>query len=183
MTANPDLQPIDAAAAEYRRARDVLRTLAADAQQAISRVKAAHLPLLRQALADVAIADAALRGAVERSPPTLWARVRTRVVHGVRVGWAKARGRVEWDDEAKVIERIRRHLPAEQAELLIRRRESVHKPAVYDLTAGDLKRLGIRIEDACDQVVVKDTTGDLDRAVEALLAERQVADDQDREAA
>jgi hypothetical protein len=179
---NPDLLPIDEAAERYRRSRDVLRQLAADAQRELQRVKEAHLPLLRQALADVAIADAALRGAVERSPTTLWARVRTRVVHGVKVGWAKAHGKVDWDDETKVIERIRKLLPAAQADLLIRTRESVHKPAVYDLTAGDLKRLGIRIADDCDQVVVKDTTGDLDRAIEALLAERQSAD-QEAEAA
>lgn len=180
---NPDLLPIDAAASDYRRARDVLRTLAGDAHRELQELKAAHLPMLREALADVAIADAALRGAVERSPKTLWERVRTRVVHGVKVGWAKARGKVDWDDEAKVIERIRKLLPAEQAELLIRRKESVHKPAVYDLTAADLKRLGIRIADDCDQVVVKDTTGDLDRAVDALLAERQAADAEEREAA
>lgn len=179
---NPDLLPIDAAAAEYRRARDVLRQLAADAQLELEQAKEAHLPLLRRALLDVATAEVALREAVQRSPATLWERVRTRIVHGVKVGWAKARGRVEWDDEAKVIERVRKLLPADQAELLLRRRESVHKPAVYDLTAGDLKRLGIRVTDDCDQVVVKDTLGDLDRAVSTLLAERQ-ASDEDREAA
>ncbi|MCR6497388.1 hypothetical protein LJB71_14990 [Thermomonas sp. S9] len=70
-----------------------------------------------------------------------------------------------------MIERIRRLLPAEQAALLIRVREAVHKPAVYDLTAGDLKRLGIRIEDDCDVVVVKDVAGELDRMLERLLAD------------
>jgi hypothetical protein len=179
---NPDLLPIDQAAERYRRARDVLRQLAADAQLELARVKEAHLPLLRRALADVAIADAELRAAVRQSPGSLWERVRTRVVHGVKVGWQKARGRVEWDDEARVIERIRKQLPTEQAELLIRRKESVHKPAVYDLTAADLKRLGFRVTDDCDQVLVKDNAGDLDKAIEALLAERQSAD-QDAEAA
>lgn len=46
----------------------------------------------------------------------------------------------------------------------------MHKPAVYDLTAYDLKRLGIRISDDCDVVVVKDLSSELDRALEQVFS-------------
>lgn len=162
---------LEAQAASLRGARDRLRDVANAIQQDIEAIKRAHLPALRDALAACAQAETDLRQAVEASPAELWRRTRTRLVHGIRIGWIKSRGKVEWDDEAKVIERIRRLLPAEQAALLIRVREAVHKPAVYDLTAGDLKRLGIRIEDDCDVVVVKDVAGELDRMLERLLAD------------
>ncbi len=117
-------------------------------------------------------AEQILRDAVESSPPTLWQRVRTRLIHGIKLGWQKARGKIEWDDEQKVIERIRCLLPAAQAELLIRPgKESVHRPGVYDLTAADLRRLGIRITDDCDSVVIRDQQGDINRLVDSMLAE------------
>lgn len=166
---------IEVRAMAYREARDALRERAIQANADIEAAKRAHLPSLRVLVESVAQAEAALREAVQESPPQLWAKTRTRTVHGVRVGWTKQRGKVELADEARVIERIRKLLPAEQAELLIRVREAVHKPAVYDLAASDLKRLGIGISEDCDVVVVKDTGAELDKALEALLA--QVASD------
>lgn len=165
-------ETLESAALRYRQARDRIAALLVDYQAAVNQVREPRLPALRDALMAVEAAEQILRDAVEASPPTLWQRVRTRIVHGVKVGWQKARGRVEFDDEQKVIERIRRLLPKDQAELLIRPgRESVHRPAVYDLTAADLRRLGIRIVDDCDAIVIRDQQGDIDRLVEAMLAE------------
>lgn len=164
-----ELLQIESLAADYRAARDDLRALATDTNEALERIKRTHLPQLRATLARVAEIEATLREAVAASPAEVWRRTRTRTVHGVKIGWAKQRGKVEIADEGKVIERIRSLLPKDQAELLIRVRESVHKPGVYDLTAGDLKRLGIRITDDCDVVIVKDLASELDRAIEALL--------------
>jgi hypothetical protein len=166
-----DLDIIELRAADFRAARDSLRLYAADANAEMERVKQKHLPMLRAALALVANAESTLRESIQGSAPDLWRKLRTRTFHGVRVGWTKQRGKVEIDDETKVIERIRKLLPAEQAELLIRTREAVHKPGVYDLTAADLKRLGIRIADDSDVVVIKDLASELDRAIEALLAQ------------
>lgn len=166
-----DLEYIEHIAESYRGARDALREEATDANAAIDAVKAHCMPRLRAALVKVAALESQLRDAIATSSPALWQRPRTRVIHGVKVGWQKLRGKVEIADEAKVIARIRDLLPADQAELLIRRRETVHKPAVYDLTAGDLRRLGITVTDDIDQVIVRDVASELDRALEALLAD------------
>lgn len=101
--------------------------------------------------------------------PELFVKPRLLVIAGVKVGFMKGRGSVAIDDEAAVIDRIRRLLPVEQAELLIRIRESVDRQAVADLTAADLKRLGIRIEESGDQVVIKPTDTQVDRLVAAIL--------------
>ena len=76
---------------------------------------------------------------------------------------------VTFADEAATINRIRQQLPTAQAELLIKRTEKVHKPGVYDLTAADLKRLGITIDADSDEVVIKPIDGEIDKLVDALL--------------
>jgi hypothetical protein len=164
-----DVMTLEARAADLRAARDALSQAAEAAHAAMQQAAAAHMGAVRAALAASLDAEAALRGAVEQSPPELWRKARTRTVHGIKFGWVKQRGRVEFDDEAKVIERMKKLLPPDQWALLVRVKEAVHKPGVYDLTAGDLKRLGIRITDDCDEVVVKDLKAEIERAIEQVL--------------
>lgn len=166
-----DVIEIDQLCVALRAARDTLRALAGRANEDIETIKREHLPGLRLALAAAGDAEIELRDAVQASDPALWRRTRSRILHGIKIGWQKQRGKVDFADEAKTIERMRQLLPKDQVALLIRVREAVHKPAVYDLTAADLRRLGITVADDCDQVVVKDIESELDRALEALLDE------------
>lgn len=165
MATLPDIEQL---AEHYSRDRDALAERVQELQAELERVKRAALPAIRAAVRRASQSREALRSAVEDGRE-LFDRPRTRIFAGVRVGLKKGKGKVEWDDEASVIERIRQRLPADQAELLIRQRESVHKPAVYDLTAADLKRLGIRITDDGDQIVVQPTDSEVDKLVDALL--------------
>ena len=137
-------------------------------QDELSAVKRKHLGNIKKFVASAKDQQAQLRAALAASPE-LFTKPRTVVFHGIKVGYAKGKGKVVMDDEAKVIARIRAQLPADQVELLVRIEESVHKPAVYDLTAADLKRLGIQIVGDGDGIVIKDTTSDVDELVELLL--------------
>lgn len=152
------------------RARLAGRVQALQAQ--IERLRAEHLHGIRAAVREAADAHDALHALIE-ARPDCFLRPRTITIAGVRVGYMKQKGSVVIEDEAAVIARIRKLLPAEQSELLIRVRESVHKPAVYDLTAGDLKRLGIAVTDDADAVVIKPVDGEVDKLVNALLAEAE----------
>lgn len=164
------MQEIEQFAAIYATERDALAALVTDMNDAIEQVKRTHLAAIKQAVQKARQAQADLKAAIEDGK-ALFDKPRTRTLHGVKVGIIKQRGTVEFDDEAKVIARIRAKLPRDQAELLIRVRESVHKPGVYDLTAGDLKSLGIRITADCDAVVIKSVDSEVDKLVSALLAE------------
>lgn len=174
------LHEIEQLAERYADDRSAVADRVTALQASIEQAKREALPAIRQAVRRATESRDRLYAAIEDAPD-LFRKPRTRVLSGVKVGFKKAKGKVEMDDEEKVIARIRAQLPAEQAELLIRVRESVHKPAVYDLTAGDLKRLGIRIADDCDQVVVQPTDGEVDKLVDALLGSD--ARDLDEEAA
>ena len=132
-----------------------------------------YLSRIKKLVIDARTARAALHQAVQSSPE-LFQKPRTVTLHGVKLGFQKAKGTIEWDDEAAVIKRIRAQLPKVQVDLLIRIKESVHKPSVYDLAAGDLKRLGIRIEGDGDEVVIKDAAGELEKLIEALMKEDDV---------
>jgi hypothetical protein len=114
-----------------------------------------------------AVSRSALVDAIEESP-ALFAKPRTVIMHGLKLGFQKSKGRIEWDDESAVIARIRKLLPEDQAELLIKVKESVAKAAVYDLAAGDLKRLGIHIEGDGDEVLIRGALSDLDKWLEAM---------------
>ncbi|MHB1273645.1 MAG: hypothetical protein ACYCZD_12925 [Rhodanobacter sp.] len=163
------LAVVETHALAYRTARDVLAEQVTELEAELQALKAKRMPKLRRALTQAADCEAALREAVQATPAALWASPRTRTFHGIKVGYAKQRGKVEFDDEAKVILRIRNLLPPDQAALLIRVREAVHKPAVYDLTAADLRRLGITVSADCDQLVIKDAASELDKALQAIL--------------
>lgn len=165
-----NMQQIETLTAAYAAERDALAALVTDMNDAIEQVKRARLAAIKQAVQKARQAQDELHAAIEDGK-ALFDKPRTRTLHGIKIGITKQRGSVEFDDEAKVIDRIRAQLPKDQAELLIRVKESVHKPGVYDLTAGDLKRLGIRITADCDAVVIKAVDGEVDKLVSALLAE------------
>ena len=138
-------------------------------QAAMRTLKQKHLPALKRSAESAAKARTALKDALGESRELFAGKRRSVVLHGVKVGFKKDKGKVEMSDEAAVIARIRKLLPANQAELLIRVEESVHKPAVYDLSVEDLKRLGIEIKDTGDQPVMKLVNSDVEKLVDALL--------------
>lgn len=164
------MQDIDSKAAEYSAAREALAGAVAVLKEERAALNRKYLPRIRRLVESAKERRAQLSALVEANPG-LFERPRTVILHGVKLGYQKAKGRIEWDDEAAVIARIRKLLPRDQAELLIRVRESVHKPGVYDLSAADLKRLGITIEGDGDELVIRDTAGEVDKLVEALLRE------------
>lgn len=164
------MQEIDRLAQDYAAAREALAGTKMALDEEAAAIKRKYIGRIRKLVETGKERGAALSAAIAASPE-LFIKPRTVILHGVRLGIMKQRGEIGWDDEQKVIKRIREQLPADQAELLIRVKESVAKAAVYDLTAADLKRLGIRVEGASDVVTIKDAAGDLDKWLDAMLAE------------
>jgi len=166
------LNDIDALAQAYRAERDKLASAVQVLETEVQALKRRELPTIKRALAGAAGAQDQLKAALEAAPE-LFEKPRTRVMHGIKVGFAKQKGCVSFDDEGAVIARIRKLLPADQSELLIRVRESVAKAAVYDLTTADLKRLGITVSDAGDALVIKPVDGEVDKLINALLKDTE----------
>ncbi len=69
-----------------------------------------------------------------------------------------------------MVARIKKHLP-EQADVLIKLKETPVKDALAQLSAAELKKLGVTVSEAGDQVVVKPVDSEVDKMVDALMKE------------
>ena len=167
------LDKIEDQAREYATANAATLRLAADLKAAIAAICAAHVGKIKTAAQAAAVEREILMALLANAADLFAAPRRSLTVDGVRVGWKKERGKVVIADEAATVQRIRERLPEDQAELLIRRAEKVHKPGVYDLTAADLKRLGIQIEADSDAPFIKDIEVPIDKLVAGLMDEFQ----------
>lgn len=98
----------------------------------------------------------------------LFTKPRSLILHGVRVGYAKSKGKLDWPDGERVAELIRRHVP-EQFDDLIQTRHIPIADALSRLDAALLRKIGVSVIEPDDQVVIRPTDSAVDKIVTALL--------------
>lgn len=167
METTVDLEMIETATRLYAQTREVLADKVRRLEAEMEAIKRQRLPGIKAALARAAEAEGKLRQVIEAAPE-LFERPRTVILHGVKVGYRKATGKLVWDDPDQVVALIRKHYP-DQADVLIVIREMPSKSALAQLTATDLKRVGVRVIETGDEVVIAPTDSEVDKLVEALL--------------
>ena len=158
---------IEAAAKVARDARNRLGERAAVLQGSIEELKRRHIPGLKTAVAKVADADAQLL-ALLQAAPHLFVRPRTVVFHGIKIGYKKGAGKIEIADPEAVVKLVRKHFP-EQFDLLVKTTERPIKKTLQELSAAELKKLGITVEATGDVCFIADATDAVDKLVAALL--------------
>lgn len=158
---------IEQATKGYAEAREVLAERVRRLEAELEQIKRQRLPGIKSALARAAEAEGKLRQVIEAAPE-LFERPRTLILHGVRVGYRKASGKLVWDDPDQVVALIRKHYP-DQADVLIITTERPAKAALSALTVADLKRVGVRVIETGDEVVIAPTDSEVDKLVDALL--------------
>lgn len=107
------LTEIEALALAYAESYRELEGAVQALEDGVRAIKRKLLPTIRRLAEESASHKSALRAAVA-AEPALFERPRSRLFHGVKCGFAKKKGRVEWDNEAKVVERIEKLLPRDQ---------------------------------------------------------------------
>ena len=140
-----------------------------DEQDAIKR---RLLTGVRNALARARDAYDDLHALVEANPE-LFEKPKTRTLHGVRLGFWKQRGKLQWDDDRALVDAMRKLL-GEEAEGLIRRTEKPIASRLQDLPARDLRRLGITVTDDTDVVIIKTADDALDKFIDALIGDDKI---------
>lgn len=158
---------IDAGCSNLAAALARVNAIATAMDEAIALVKKTELPKLRKWVAAAAEAEAALKAQIEAAPE-LFQKPKTVTLHGIRVGYMKGKGGIEWDDADRVVAAIQRHLP-DQADALIRWTARPLKDALNQLDAASLKKIGCRVVDTGEQVVVRPTDGAGVRLAQAML--------------
>lgn len=130
------------------------------------------LPGIKRAVASADKARERLQALVA-DHPELFVKPKSVTFHGIRVGFKKGVGSIQWDDAAKVVSLIRKHFP-EQADVLVKITEAPVKNALAQLPAADLKKLGITVEETGDEAFIKPVAGDVEKFVAALLRGAEV---------
>lgn len=154
-------------AAEYGMINSIGEDMALD----ILRVREKFAAQLRHSERRFIAARDALRSAIAASPE-LFADPKTRTFYEIKVGFRKGTGGLAFEDADKTLALIRKHF-GKDAPAYIITREIPDKKMLKDLSAGELQKLGVTVEDTGDVVVIKPVDGETARRVEALLAEKE----------
>lgn len=100
----------------------------------------------------------------------LFDKPKTRVLHGIKLGWQKKPGKLEIADDAACIAALRKLL-GDDADAYVKTTEEPIRKALANLPAKDLKRCGVAVTDDVDAVLIKAADGDLDKMIDALIVD------------
>jgi len=172
------LLEIESLTKKYSEAREQLTEKVKELESKLEIVKGLHMPSIKSTLIKTREGEAKLRDAIEESPG-LFEKPKTLIFHGIKIGYQKGKGKIEWDDTDTVLKLIKKHFP-EQADILIRLKEEINKRALGELAVADLKRLGVTVVEAGDEILIKTADGEVDKIVRKLLEEKK---EEERQAA
>lgn len=161
------IQEIEKLAEKLGAVRDTLTAEWLQEQEEKAEVERRHVARLRKLTADFSTAYDRVTEAVA-SAPALFAKPKSVILHGIRLGYRKGSGKIEWDDDEAVIKLIRKHVP-ELADVLIQTKEKPLKGPLGELSADILKKLGVTVEDTADVAFAALADGDSQRMIKALL--------------
>lgn len=173
------LDDITAKVHDLAEQRAKLNGIVTELQRGIEALKADRMDELRTAIGAATEAWQALEASI-RENPGLFERPRTLRAHGVQFGLEKGKGSLAIADQEATVKLIKKHLP-DQADVLISTVEVPVKAALAQLSAADLKRIGVELKDAGDRVVIRPADGEVDKMVRALI--KAVVDESEERAA
>jgi len=140
-------------------------------QAEIAEVRRAHIRRLRQ-LAGKAKERRALVLEMVQAGPDLFTKPRSITIDGVKVGYRKQPSKIGWLSAAEVLARIRRRF-GKDAEDYIRVSESPDKAALKELSAEQLKKLGVQVIPGVDVPFCQATDDVVDKLVQAMMEEER----------
>lgn len=162
-----NLTDIERQAKKYAEARDHLAAIVSDMNEGIETIKRDNMKRLKKAVSEAAEQHDALKAMIETARGC-FIKPRSIVLHGIKLGFQKGKGKIEWDDADQVVRLIKKYFP-DQADVLIATSERPAKEALAQLTAAELKKLGISVTDGGDAVFIKPADSAVDKMVDALL--------------
>lgn len=168
-TSNPAIEIIEQHTRAFARLRDSLQERISELDAELAAVRRRRLRGIRSALARAQDAQGRLEALIKANPDS-FVKPRTITIEGIKVGLAKGKGQISWDNEEQVIKLIDRHFP-DLVDTLVKVTRKPVKTAIANLTTAELKKLGCRVEESGDQVVIKPQDSELDKLVNRLLDE------------
>lgn len=164
------MNDIEAKAQKLAAVRDALAgTHMAHEEEAAALLKK-YRPHLLRLTAQFKAAAEDLQAAVAAAPE-LFVKPRSVILHGIKAGYQKGKGKLEWDDDEAVCKLIRKRHP-DLVDVLIKTTETPVKGGLNELPAEDLRKLGITVDDTGDVAFVKLADTEIAKTIKALLRDR-----------
>ena len=160
------LAQIEKRARCYTELRGELSALVGELNDKIEALTREKMPLLKKLATRTAAQHAELEAAIA-AVPHLFEKPRTIVFHGVKCGFRKSEGRIEFDDPELVVKKIYQFL--DTPEPFLRIITQPNKEALATLARANLKRLGCRVVDTVDIVVIKPADSGIEKKINAFL--------------
>lgn len=153
---------------QFAAQRKVLANKMSKLDQELSRVKRRYVAEIKHHAALVAETEADLAAAIEASPEQ-FDKPKTKIFHGIKVGFRKGQGKLEWEDDEKTVAKLKKRLGDDAGDYIITT-EKPSRDALKCLDEATLGKLGIELVGADDQVVVKPVESEIEKLVKAIMA-------------
>lgn len=163
-----ELSHIERLAENFSADHAMLSAAVSACESAMNEIRAQHLPTIKRCVQLAARSRQRLADLVAANPQ-LFTKPKSQTFAGVKLGYRKGSGKMEWDDPDKVLERIKKLYPGDASKAYINTKESPDKKALEDLDAKTLGKLGITLEDTADIVFIKVTDSEVEKTIKALL--------------
>ncbi len=173
------MERIEKLTKDYADARERLAATMRTLQDKIEKIKRQYLPGIKVQVGIMAKDKADLEAAIKDSKH-LFEKPKTVIISGIRVGLSKGKGKIEFEkgEADHIVALIEKYFP-EKADVLIQTKKTPVKKALDGLTAAELKKLGIVVEDTGDQIVIKPTDSQIEKLVDKLLKEKDEETDEE----
>jgi hypothetical protein len=165
--ATADITAIDLLARQYADAQTDLDSLTNELRSEIDAAVRKRWPELRRATTRAAERYDALLGLV-RDSREVFEKPKTKILHGVRVGYRKAKDVVQVLNADNTCALIEKHLP-DQVEVLISTKKSPVIAGLEQLDDAQLKHVGCKRVPGSDEPFAALADTELDKVVQALM--------------
>lgn len=164
-----ELRDIEQSAEVLRANRDALADAVVAMVNDMSSLRARHMQSIRPLILKVKKQTGDLTDLVEGAPE-LFEKPKSQTLHGIKVGFQKQRGKTVIADSEKTVALIRKHIKAKFKQL-VKVTETPDKTAIGKLSGNELKKIGVRVEDDTDVVIVKPIESETEKLINNLINE------------
>lgn len=167
----PTMETIETLTRRFSDARTDLSDRLAELRDEQEEAKRRRLRGIKNALDQVQTTYSELHQAIKEAR-ALFESPKTRMLHGIRVGWKKKPGKLDVADESRCIAALRKLFGKKNAQAYIRTTEKPNIKALESLPAVDLKKIGVTVADDVDDVLIKASDSEIDKLIEALINDK-----------
>lgn len=163
------LNELETAAKEFSAASKILRNIKEELDTEIDAVKAKYSTAFAEASKNAGEAYQMLLTLVEGSEE-LFSDKKSMSINNVKFGYRKKAGTINIDNETFTIDRLQELFPKD-ADKYLSKKISISKKALNNLTAAELKKIGVNVIQDSSEAFVKLTDDEVQKLIDALVKE------------